>query len=88
MTAPERAKQLLREKYGMKTLEEQQLDAKQLAARNDQRRRLNELKKKAELDEEIDFMAMIPGPVIIALDRFLKFGVLATGTLSCLWRFL
>jgi len=70
----ERAKALLRDKYGMKTLSEQQLDAKQLEARKEQRKKLDEWKKKAEQGEDFDIMSMLPAPVLIAIDRFLKFG--------------
>ena len=70
----ERAKALLRDKYGMKTLEEQQLDAKQLEARKEQQKKLKEWTKKAEAGEDFDVMSMLPAPVLIAIDRFLKLG--------------
>ena len=70
----ERAKSLLREKYGMKTLGEQQLDAKQLELRKEQQKKLSEWKAKAERGEDFDIMSILPGPVLIAIDRFLKLG--------------
>lgn len=71
----ERTKLLLKEKYGMKTIAEQQLSAKQLEARKEKQKQLAEWKKKAEVGEDIDIIAMIPGGVQIAIDRFLKTGL-------------
>lgn len=79
MSPDERAERVLRDKYGMKTLEEQQLSQKQQENLNEQRRKLQEMKRKAELSEEVDFIAMIPGPVQIAIDRFLKLGLGISG---------
>lgn len=79
LSPDERAERILREKYGMKTLEEQQLSQKQLENLNEQRRKLQEMKRKAELNEDIDIIAMIPGPVQIAIDRFLKLGLGISG---------
>mmetsp|Transcript_7601 Transcript_7601/g.14429 ORF Transcript_7601/g.14429 Transcript_7601/m.14429 type:complete len:275 (+) Transcript_7601:196-1020(+) len=76
----ERTKQILREKYGMKTLEEQQMKDKQMQQLKAQQKKLAELKKKAELDQDIDIIAMIPAPVLKALDAFLKGGVVLSGT--------
>jgi len=70
----ERAKTLLREKYGMKTLAEQQLDVQQLEARKEQQKKLAQWKAKAERGEDFDIMSVLPAPVLIAIDRFLKFG--------------
>ncbi len=79
MSPDQRAERILRDKYGMKTLEEQQLSQKQMENINEQRRKLQEMKRKAELNEEVDFIAMIPGPVQIAIDRFLKIGLGISG---------
>ena len=76
----ERAKQILREKYGMKSLEEQQANEKQTQQLEAQKKKLAELKRKAELDEDIDVIAMIPPPVLKGLDTFLKAGVAISGT--------
>lgn len=70
----ERAKALLREKYGMKTLAEQQLDAKQLEARKEQQQKLADWKARAERGEDFDIMSVLPGPVLSALFNFLKIG--------------
>ena len=75
----ERTKQILREKYGLKTLEEQQLDAKQLQQLKEQRRKVNEWKKKAETGEDFDLIAMVPAPLLKGIDLFLKLGVAITG---------
>jgi len=77
----ERTKQLLRDKYGLKTLEEQQMDAKQLEQLQERRRKMSEWKKKAEQGEDFDIMSAIPAPILIAIDRFLKAGVAITGLL-------
>jgi len=72
--AEERAKQVLREQYGLKTLQEQQTDAKkreEMAAARQQRQQW----QKAAEQENIDIIALIPGSVQIFIDRFLKIGV-------------
>jgi hypothetical protein len=79
-TNPEdRAKQVLRDKYGMKTLAEQQLDAQQLARRNEEQKKWAELKKKvatasSNSDDEFDLFSVLPAPVLIGIDLFLKAG--------------
>lgn len=75
----ERTKQLLREKYGMKTLEEQQASEKQMQQVKAQQKRLAELKKKADEGEDVDLIAMIPAPILRGLDLFLKTGVAVSG---------
>lgn len=75
----ERAKQILRDKYGMKTLEEQQLDAVQLARKKEEQKKWAELKKKAEVGDEFDLLAILPAPVTIGIDRFLKAGTVLCG---------
>ena len=83
----ERAAAVLRDKYGLKTLEEQQMSAKQLEARKEQAKKLSEWKRKAELNEPLDIMTMLPAPVLIAIDRFLKAGVAICTTLFVLGGF-
>ena len=70
----ERTKQLLREKYGLKSLDEQQKDAAKRERMEEDRRKREEWKKMAE-KEDLDIMAIIPAPILIAIDRFLKIGV-------------
>jgi len=74
----ERTKMILREKYGMKTLEEQQLTIKQQEALKERKKKMEEWKKKIE-NEEFDVMAMLPAPVIVGIDRFLKAGLAVSG---------
>lgn len=73
-TPEERAKALLRNKYGMKTLEEQKMDAKQFEAYQEQQKKLAEWKKMAVKGKDFDIMSIIPAPILIAIDRFLKLG--------------
>lgn len=79
LTPEERAKFLLREKYGMKSMEEQQMDVKQAEQVKAQRMRIAELKKKAANNEEIDFISMVPAPLLRGMDLFLKAGVVVSG---------
>ena len=81
VSAEDRAKTLLREKYGMKTLEEERLNAKQLEQLNAQRKRMAELKSKADAGEDIDLIALIPGPVIQAIYKVCQVGIAITGIL-------
>lgn len=77
----ERAKKVLREKYGMKTLAEKNLNEKQLQARQEQLKFQEELKRKAALDQDVDIIAMLPPAAIQGIDFTLKFGVFVTSTL-------
>lgn len=83
LTAEERAEKLLREKFGMKTFEEQQLDAKQLAAYQEEMKRLKKLKKQMEM-ENVDLITLLPSSLVLGIDRFLKAGLFVTGTLFIL----
>ena len=67
----ERAQKVLREQYGMRTMAEQKMED-QIQAN---RRRLDELKKMADSDQDLDIMAMIPAPILKGIDTFLKLGV-------------
>lgn len=81
LSPEERAKQILRDKYGMKTLEEQQLDAVQDTRRKEEQKRMSELKRKAEAGDDFDLFAILPTPVTIGIDRFLKAGTVLCGIL-------
>ena len=74
LSAEERAKQVLREQYGLKTLEEQQMDQKKRERTEESRRKREEWKQMAE-QEDFDILAIIPAPLLVALDRFLKIGL-------------
>lgn len=67
----ERAKKLLREQYGMRTMAEQKMED-QLQSN---RARLDELKKMADSDQDLDIMKMVPAPILRGVDTFLKVGV-------------
>jgi len=67
----ERAKKLLREQYGLRTLQEQRMED-QIA---ENRQRLDNLKKMADEGKDIDLMTIIPAPVLKGIDAFLKLGV-------------
>jgi hypothetical protein len=74
-TSPEeRTKKLLREKYSMRTIEEQQLDAMELARRKEEQKKWAGLKKRAEEVDDFDLFAVLPGPILIGIDGFLKAG--------------
>eukprot|EP00522_Entomoneis_paludosa_P008937 CAMPEP_0172451674 /NCGR_PEP_ID=MMETSP1065-20121228/9615_1 /TAXON_ID=265537 /ORGANISM="Amphiprora paludosa, Strain CCMP125" /LENGTH=249 /DNA_ID=CAMNT_0013203641 /DNA_START=1 /DNA_END=750 /DNA_ORIENTATION=+ len=75
----DRAKALLRQKYGMKTLEEERLDQKQREQLQAQRKKIAELKAKAD-DDDFDFIMMIPPPVLQGIYTFLKLGIGTVGT--------
>lgn len=80
----ERAKQILREQYGLKSLEEQQLDAKQRTLRKEEQKKWAALKRKAELNEDLDIFSMLPAPVLVGIDLFLKAGTAVCSVLFVL----
>jgi hypothetical protein len=68
----ERTKKILAEQYGLRTLEQQRREEKLV----EQRRKFERLKEEAERnDADFDLMAVLPGPLILAIDRFLKVGL-------------
>jgi len=73
----ERTKILLREKYGMKTMQERAMENNL----DQNRRRIRELKEMAEADENFDIMQVIPAPILVGIDRFLKGGLAIVTTL-------
>lgn len=73
MPVEERTKQLLREKYGLRTLEDQRRADKL----NENKRRMAELKALAD-EEDFDIMRVIPAPILVAFDTFLKAGLAIT----------
>lgn len=81
----ERGKRILREKYGLKTLEEQKLDAKKLENFRERQKQFSEWKKKLrDDDDEFDLMTAIPAPILVFVDRFLKTGLAVCGVLFVL----
>ena len=83
-SAKDRAATILREQYGMKPAGEQQVDAKLSQRVQEQRKLLQEMKQKEDSNKDLDIMAMLPAPVLIAIDSFLKLGVGVTGLLFVL----
>lgn len=71
----DRTKNILREKYGMRTFEEQEEEARKLELAKAQRKKLQEWKKLADEGQDFDLMQILPAPLLIAIDRFLKVGV-------------
>jgi hypothetical protein len=80
----ERAARILREKYGMKTLDEQQVDLKQQLAIQNRKKQFSDWKKKVEGDEHFDVMSILPAPLLKGIDGFLKVGVAVAGVLFIL----
>jgi len=75
MPAEERTKAILRDQYGLRTREEQQEAQRREESIKEQRKKLNEWKKKADEGEDFDLMQILPEPVLVGIDRFLKAGV-------------
>ena len=74
LPAEERAKKLLLEKYGLRTLEQQRMEESLQA----QRKKLDELKQAAAKNDDnndLDVMALLPAPLLKGIDTFLKLGV-------------
>ena len=66
---------ILRDTYGLRTREEQNAQAKREEAVKEQRKKLAEWKQQAEAGEDFDIMQVLPAPVLVAIDTFLKAGV-------------
>jgi len=71
----DRTGSILREKYGLRTRDEQEAEEAKQKQRDDQRKKLNEWKKQAELGQDFDWLEIIPDPILIFIDKFLKVGV-------------
>ena len=84
LSPEERTAAILRNQYGLKTLAEQQMNAKQLANYKEEQKRLKDIKKKIELNQDIDIMSILPGGLIIAIDNFLTIGVVICGIIFVL----
>ena len=71
----DRTGSILREKYGLRTREEQEAaeaKQKQLA---DQQKQLSDWKRLADEGEDFDLLQVIPDPILVFIDKFLKVGV-------------
>jgi hypothetical protein len=84
MPPEERTKQILRQQYGLKTLQEQRLSEKQLEIYKEKQKKQAELKKKLANNKDLDIMNMLPPAVLVGIDRFLKAGLTICGTLFIL----
>mmetsp|Transcript_41161 Transcript_41161/g.99171 ORF Transcript_41161/g.99171 Transcript_41161/m.99171 type:complete len:253 (+) Transcript_41161:399-1157(+) len=75
LSPEERASAILRDQYGMRTREEQQEETRRAEAAKEQRKKLDDWKKQADAGNDFDIMQVLPAPVLIGIDRFLKVGV-------------
>lgn len=74
-TPEERATAILRDQYGMRTREEQQEAYQKQQKAKEERKKLDDWKKLADEGKDFDIMEVLPAPVLIGIDRFLKGGV-------------
>lgn len=78
----QRTKEILKQKYGLRTFEEQQGDikaAERIAANSQRMSKIKNMK-----DDEFDIFMVIPPPIIKAIDLFLKTGLTITTILFVL----
>merc|ERR1711907_54997 len=80
----DRTGNILREKYGLRTREEQEAAEQRQKQIQEQRSKINEWKKLADEGEDFDLLEVLPDPVLIFIDRFLKIGVAISTTLFVL----
>jgi len=66
---------ILREKYGLRTREEQEAEEAKKKKLEDQRKQLSEWKQLADQGDDFDLLQIIPDPILIFIDNFLKVGV-------------
>ena len=71
----DRTGSILREKYGLRTREEQEAEEAKKKKLEDQRKQLNQWKRLADQGEDFDLLQIIPDPILIFIDNFLKAGV-------------
>jgi hypothetical protein len=70
----ERTASLLRDKYGLRTMEEQQEEEKKQAKVKSQQKKVEEWTKKADAGGDFDIMQALPANVLVGIDYFLKAG--------------
>lgn len=76
MTEEERAEQILRQRFGMKTYEEEQGDIILQQKRAEAKERAEKLKKLAAIDDgSFDIFAVLPPSLVKFIDSFLKIGL-------------
>jgi hypothetical protein len=80
----DRTANILRDTYGLRTREEQDEQVRKQEAVRAQQKKLAEWKVKADDGEDFDIMTVLPGPVLLGIDTFLKAGVVICTTLFVL----
>jgi hypothetical protein len=71
----DRTRSILREQYGLRTAQEQEEARRREETVSGQRKKLQEWTKLADEGIDFDLMKMLPAPLLIAIDRFLKVGL-------------
>lgn len=71
----DRTGSILREKYGLRTREEQEAAEAKKKQREDQQKQLAQWKQLADEGEDFDLLQIIPDPILVFIDKFLKIGV-------------
>ncbi len=71
----DRTGSILREKYGLRTREEQEAAEAKKKQLEDQQKQLSEWKRLADEGEDFDLLQIIPDPILVFIDKFLKAGV-------------
>jgi hypothetical protein len=71
----QRTRSLLRDKYGLRTREEQDEEERKQEAIKEQRKKLDKWQDKADKGQDFDLMSVLPPPVLIFIDGFLKVGL-------------
>lgn len=84
----DRTGSILREKYGLRTREEQEAEELKQKQVLEQKKKLREWKKLADEGQDFDLFEIIPDPILIFLDKFLKLGASVSTVLFVLAGFL
>jgi len=71
----DRTGNILRGKYGLRTREEQEAEELKQKQVEEQRKKINKWKQLADEGEDFDLLQILPDPVLIFIDRFLKLGL-------------
>jgi hypothetical protein len=70
----DRTKSILRDQYGLRTAEEMEEARRRQETVAEQRKKLDEWKKQADAGQDFDLMQILPAPVLVGIDYFLKAG--------------
>mmetsp|Transcript_42172 Transcript_42172/g.47114 ORF Transcript_42172/g.47114 Transcript_42172/m.47114 type:complete len:277 (-) Transcript_42172:306-1136(-) len=71
----DRTGNILRGKYGLRTREEQEAEELKQKQVEEQRKKISKWKQLADEGQDFDLLQILPDPVLIFIDRFLKFGL-------------